>query len=214
MFRILELFSGTGSFGKVFDGISCEIIKIDIVKKFNPTICEDLLKWDYKVYPTGYFDFIWASPPCNTFSCLNKSPNKLRMRELLGRPLLHRTLEIIRYFNPKYWVIENPDSGAMKNEECMKDLPYNIADYCKYGFPYRKRTRFWNNISSWSPSVCSYDCPFSVPDTKRHKYKLGGQFNADKSYDTIKPGEFGYSRTDWYRIPPRLCMEIRDCLSI
>lgn len=209
--RILELFSGTGSFGKSFEGVSCEIVSVDIVKKFNPVVCADLLTWDYRVYPVGHFDIIWASPPCNTFSRLNQTPRKLEMREKIGRPLLHRTLEIIRYFNPKYWVIENPDSGDMKKEECMKDLHYAVADYCKYGFPYRKRTRFWNNMEEWKPKMCKCDCVMIKPETKKHRYKLGGQFDAvNNGYDILKPGDFGYSKTDWYRIPPLLCSEIRS----
>ena len=41
----------------------------------------------------------------------------------------------------------------------MMDLSYVDVDYCKYGMPYRKRTRLWNNIFQWSPKpLCNKDC--------------------------------------------------------
>ena len=41
----------------------------------------------------------------------------------------------------------------------MADLRYNDLDYCKYGMPYRKRTRLWNNIEAWtSKPLCKKDC--------------------------------------------------------
>ena len=59
--RLLELFSGTKSVGKVaikkgFDVISLDLNDADIV-------C-NILEWDHQRFPVGYFDMIWASPPC------------------------------------------------------------------------------------------------------------------------------------------------------
>ena len=48
--RILELFAGTGSVGKVFKEWGYADIKTDIM---------DL---DYKAYEPGRFDVVWASP--------------------------------------------------------------------------------------------------------------------------------------------------------
>ena len=62
-----------------------------------------------------------------------------------------RTIYIIRYFGPKYWIIENPQNGKLKEQEFMTDLPFKDVDDCKYGMPYRKRTRLWNNVESWDP---------------------------------------------------------------
>ena len=31
----------------------------------------DILDWDYTIYPPKHWDVIFASPPCNTFSCAN-----------------------------------------------------------------------------------------------------------------------------------------------
>ena len=57
-----------------------------------------------------------------------------------------KVLEIIKYFDPIFYMIENPQSGLLKNQYFMNDFFYDGSDYRKYGMPYRKRTRLWNNI--------------------------------------------------------------------
>ena len=55
--------------------------------------------------------------------------------------------------------MENPQTGLMKAQPFMQNLPFKDIDYCKYGMPYRKRTRIWNNITSWTPrALCCRDC--------------------------------------------------------
>ena len=62
-----------------------------------------------------------------------------------------KTLEIVKYFKPRVWFIENPQSGLLKKQPFMEGLPYFDIDYCKYGMPYRKRTRLWTNLDTWTP---------------------------------------------------------------
>ena len=216
--RILEIFCGTKSFTKVWEG-EAEIITIDIMKKFKPTIVADLLTFDYKEhFKPGEFDIIWSGTPCNTFSNAYNRPGQLEKRDRIGRPLLHKTLEIIDYLKPKLWFIENPDSGAMKREDCMKDLPYYICDYCKYDYPYRKRTRIWTNLKGWKPKMCAYDCPMTQPGKKKHKYKLCSFNSRNKDwspdalgYEVLKG--FGTKKEDRYSMPPLLIQEIKSvCL--
>ena len=55
--RLLELFSGTGSICKELPG---EVISVD--KQGSPTHKTCILEWDYKIYPSDHFVFVWASP--------------------------------------------------------------------------------------------------------------------------------------------------------
>ena len=156
---ILELFKGTGSVGKVFKRNGWKVISIDNEAKFKPSILTDLMKWDYKSIPTP--DFIWGSPPCNSFSAM-AYPIKLRhpitMKPLsdfavVGDALLKRTITIINYWrnkNPKLkFVVENPH-GTMYRSPLMKALkPYTTAQtlYALYNYPALKRTDFFNNFN-------------------------------------------------------------------
>ena len=131
--KLLELFSGTGSVGKVAKDFGFEIVSLDLKVALINT---DILDWNYKVYPVGYFDFIWSSPPCIEYSIAKTTGVK---KIIEANRIVKKTREIIDYFKPKYWTLENPQSGLLKKQEFMERLPYFDIDYCKYGFNYRKR---------------------------------------------------------------------------
>ena len=83
--NLLELFKGTGSISKVAEKMGFNIVSLDIEEKYKPDILTDILKWDYKkfYYDTGFIpDFIWASPPCNTYSTLNYFPLRNKERDI------------------------------------------------------------------------------------------------------------------------------------
>ena len=166
--RILELFSGTGSIGKIALLLGHEVISLD--RDLPADIIEDIMTWDYTIYPPGHFDLITASPVCAVWSIL-KASNIGRYSvtkesiendiNTIGKPMVDRTREIINYFNPSWWWIENPQTGRMK--EYITDLPFFDVDYCKYSragdlFEYRKRTRIWTNITEFVPKKCTKDC--------------------------------------------------------
>ena len=108
--RLLELFCGTKSIGRVFEEYGFEVVSLDKDAKFGPTICEDILEWDYTIYPPVYFDVLWSSPECTQYSIARS--NATTPRDLdYADSLVLKTLEIIHYFNPRAFFLANPASG-------------------------------------------------------------------------------------------------------
>ena len=57
-----------------------------------------------------------------------------------------------KYFQPKYYFIESPQSGKM--EDYIHDKPYHDVDYCRYSdWGYRKRARIWTNPIGFNPNI-------------------------------------------------------------
>ena len=163
--KLLELFAGTGSVGKVFEAAGWEVVSLDSVQTFQPTICADILKWDYKIYPPGHFDFVHSSPPCTEFSrALTSRPRNLEV----GDALVDKTLEILTYFRPRWWTIENPHTGLMKTRPMMQHMKAFMRRvcYCVYcpedddSWAYRKDTAIWTNLDTWTPRhMCTKATP-------------------------------------------------------
>jgi site-specific DNA-cytosine methylase len=211
MTRLLELFSGTHSVGKVAKELGYEVVSLDIK---NADINIDILKWNYKEYPNDYFDIIWASPPCRTFSSIKKThigrknkDGKIVTAEYIekeiltiGLPPLLKTLEIIAYFKPKKYFIENPQTGSMKK---YLNLPYYDVDYCKYSdWGYRKRTRIWTNLKNFNPKKCRQDCNSCV--NGKHLINFG--MTNKNRFNNIKP--IYTNINERYRVPPTLIKEL------
>ncbi len=169
--NVLELFCGTKSVGKCCEELGWNSISLDWESKYNPTHCCDILEFDYKQYPKDYFDIIWCSPDCRYYSKLQntwigrkKKDGIITTKESIEENrkksdiLINKCWEIIDYFNPHYWFLENPLS-SLKDREVMKDKPLYIVDYCKYSdWGYRKRTCIWTNKKDFKPLICNNDC--------------------------------------------------------
>tara|TARA_E500000318_G_scaffold90781_2_gene88844 strand:- start:2826 stop:3536 length:711 start_codon:yes stop_codon:yes gene_type:complete len=229
--KCLDLFSGTHSVADVLRNEGHEVITLDMDGNSDITI--NILDWDYTIYPVGYFDYIHASPECTLFSVcsnanLGRRLKRLNMQPLtreilekeittIGLPPVYKTLEIIDYFKPKYFTIENPAYSKMKD---YIDLSNTIVDYCKYGFPYQKPTRIWNNFN-YVGKRCNKDCDFIVEtgnsflhlqncgnskcNAKTKNFHLKGIGRGTDKGENIKGG--GNNKKDRYKIPPELVKE-------
>lgn len=205
--NVLELFSGTGSVGKVCEMLDWNVVSVDMI--LPATHKCDIMEFNYKQYPKDYFDIVWASPPCTNYSKLqeshlgrNRNGKKFTKEDWIENmnesdKLVLKALEIIEYFNPHWWFIENPQTGYLKTRAIMKDLDYYDVDYCMYSdWGYRKRTRIWTNITDFTPLLCNKQCGNMIGN--RHIANLGGnQGNQEQR-----------SQEEKYRIPEKLILSL------
>ena len=202
--KLLELFSGTGSVGKVAKELGYDVVSLDLK---DANINTDILNWDYKQFNRNNFQIIWVSPPFVEYSIAKTTG----VRKIdYANSIVQKTIEIIRYFNPSVWFIENPQTGLLKHQDFMKDFDYFDIDYCKYGFPYRKRTRIWTNLTSWKPRpLCKKDC-----GNINNKHK-----ETTQRMPSGKKSEWGdnpiiHSQDELYRIPSELINEIFTSIDV
>jgi hypothetical protein len=186
--RALVLFKGTGSIDKALEAAGWEVHSVDIDPKFQATETCDIMAWDPSRFDVGHFDFIWASPVCTEFSIVLQ--NRPRVLER-GDALVQRALFIIETLQPRWWLLENPQTGYLKTRPYMQGLPFVDVDYCKFGFPYRKRTRLWGNVPFVPPALCSKEHRCNRYENGRHPVTINRA-----------------PRHVSYRIPPLLCETI------
>jgi site-specific DNA-cytosine methylase len=164
--KLLELFCGTKSVGTEFQKVGYEVISLDYNKKFNATHTVDILTWDYKQYEPDYFNVIWASPDCTTFSIATGGKyrtkdmiygknNEYQERATLGNNMIFRLIEILKYFKCNCWFVENP-RGLLKHfpplKEFIKEVNanMNLVYYGNYNWGVPKPTNIWSNLPLWN----------------------------------------------------------------
>ena len=233
--KALDLFSGSGSWKNIMKKTH-DVVSVDITNygKFDITHQVDILTWDYKIYEPGSFDIISAGCPCIWYSVLqnawigrkkrDKKTKKLYTytRELYEKDLEYsdklvlKTLEIIDYFKPRLWFIENPYSSKLKKRDFMKDKPFYVVDYCCYGFDYKKSTIIFTNKKNFKPQRClGLECPAVISYNKQfvHKVQLsGGNLKRKKKHlkttgswsDDQKGVGGGSNRLGRYKVPDKL----------
>ena len=119
--RALDLFSGTGSASKVLQAHGFEVTSVDLDQRYHPSICADVQTWDFTVFPPSHFDVVTASPPCTEFS-VAKSKGESDIEGAME--LIHRTMEIVKYFNPSIWWLETPRYGYLGRSEFLEDYSH------------------------------------------------------------------------------------------
>ena len=150
---IYDFFAGTGSATKAFEDKGHKVIKIELDESFEADE-RDILKLTANelIAKYGRPDFIWASPPCTTFSVasigrhwtVDKKPKTLEAK--LGIELVEKTLELISVLNPvKGWLLENP-RGMLRKQDFMAKYERRTVTYCQYGDSRMKPTDIWGKV--------------------------------------------------------------------
>ena len=200
--KVLELFAGSRSIGKVAEELGMEVFSSDITPFENIDYVVDILEFDYDKVPFQP-DIIWASPPCTGFSVAALGhhwtggkgayiPKTDTAR--LGIAIAKKTIEIIEHYKPKYWFIENP-RGMLRKMDFMQDFKRFSVSYCQYGDSRMKPTDIFGNTSDWIPRpMCKNGDPCHIAAPRGSKTGTQG---LKGSYERSK-------------IPYELCKEVLE----
>ena len=210
--KLLELFCGTKSVGDVFAKEGHEIVSLDYDKKFNATHTEDIMEWDYKQYAPDYFDVIWASPDCTTWSVAAQGKYRLKSC-ILGKDgehiekarfanrMIDRVLEILSYFKVSAWFMENP-RGLLQYYPplvaYMENHNRTLVYYGNYEWSSPKPTHIWSNLKMWDDE--------KKPDMREKRVKHG--------IKTPYPEMSNRKSRDRSKIPPLLIKRLYDLIII
>ena len=174
---VYDFFSGTGSATKAFEDRGHTVIKVELDPYFEADERDILsLNANELISKYGPPDFIWASPPCTTFSVasigrhwnIDKTPKT--EAATLGIKLVAYTLNLINQLKPKLgWLMENP-RGMLRNQAIVSHLPRRTITYCSYGDFRMKPTDLWGYLEGWNskPACKNGDkCHQSAPRGSR-----------------------------------------------
>ena len=203
--KVLELFAGSRSVGKIAEELGMEVFSSDLIAFEGIHYPISILDFDVTKVPFKP-DVIWASPPCTGFSVAAIGYHWTGGRGAyipktdtakLGIELVKKTLEIIEYFQPTYWFMENP-RGVLRKLDVVQGLRKNSVTYCQYGDERMKPTDIWTNSEVWIPRpMCKNGDPCHVAAPRGSRTGTQGRANA-------------YERS---KIPEELCREIlKSCL--
>jgi hypothetical protein len=175
--KILELFAGSRSIGKEAEKLNFNVFSSDINNFDKIDYVVNILEFDYTKVPFNP-DVIWASPPCTGFSVAALGHHWTGGKNAyipktdtakLGIELAKKTIEIINYYNPKYFFIENP-RGLLRKMDFMNNFIRHTVTYCQYGDNRMKPTDIWTNSNVWTPrKPCKNgdSCHISAPRGSR-----------------------------------------------
>ena len=201
--KLLELFAGSRSVGKVAESLGWDVFSIDW-KPYDGIHLAidigDLKKEDVPFLP----DVVWASPDCTTYSiaaCSTHRTNSIEPKtdyakkcDQVNKHFIGLIKEWLK-INPKMvFFIENP-RGMLRKMPFMQDFKRYTIWYCQYGDDRAKPTDIWTNSTDWIPR----------PQCKNGNVNCHHQ-PAPRGSRTGTQGRKGsYERSV---IPEQLCIEI------
>lgn len=149
----------------------------------------DIMSFPYKSFES--FDGILIAPPCTDFSL--SGAQYWKAKDLDGRTaksvaLVRKALEIVDYFKPVFWALENP---AGRIHTCIPELgnPSYWFHPSDYGANYTKKSYLWGRFT---PPMALFGEGIGkpVPVNENFIMKLGGSSERTKELRSVTPPGF------------------------
>jgi hypothetical protein len=159
---VYDFFSGTGSSTQAFKDAGHTVITFELDSDFQATENVDVLSLNAQdlIAKYGQPDFVWASPPCTSFSVASiwrhwvsggENPVPKTEAAKASQELVAHTLKLLQELNPtEGWLMENP-RGMLRKLPVVKGFPRTTITYCQYGDSRMKPTDLWGGVRDWTP---------------------------------------------------------------
>lgn len=179
---IISLFDYSGEWSRHYRENGYRVIQVDI------KLGIDILKWDYKAIKKDLVVGVLAAPPCTDFAVSGAQyweakDEDGRTQESLK--LVHKTLEIVEYFQPVFWAIENP-VGRLNKLVPSLGQPYYWQPY-EFGDAWTKKTGLWGQFNI--PAKKEVE-PIKFADQGSWLMLLGGKSERTKELRSMTPKGF------------------------
>lgn len=198
---IISLFDYSGSWSLPYKKAGYLVIQVDI------KLGIDILTWDYKFIDRNRVAGILAAPPCTDYTV---SGNRFWKQKdtngstALSNSLVSKTLEIVAYFNPEFFAMENPKgrlkrmlAGNYEPGEPKIIVPASLQKLlmepalkfnpCDYGDNWTKETYLWG----WFNALEKYKTlPHRWTEQGSWSQQLGGKSEKTKEIRSLTPGGF------------------------
>ena len=214
--KVLELFAGSRSWGKIADDLGCEVFSVDWKDFEGIDLVIDIENLEENMLP-WIPDVVIDGRPCTTFSMAAGKTHRLQPNFEPKTPFAAKCDRMNVKLNTFYkkwnciYYIENP-RAMLRKMPYMKDMDKATVWYCKYGDIRAKPTDiFSNNIYSllnpngWIPR----------PMCKNFKYskETGEVINKHCHHESARRGsktgtqglKNNYERS---KVPEELCLDI------
>lgn len=206
--KVLELFAGSRSIGKMGEALGYKVFSVDWGDFDNIDLNCDI--GDLKIQDIPFVpDIIWASPDCTTYSIAGGKKHRLKPNfapkteyakkcDIINQHWLNLIKEWQKINSNLIYYIENP-RGMLRKIHWMQHHKYrHTVWYCKYGDTRVKPTDIWTNNDLWIPRP---ECRNFRGDTKHCHHE-----SAPRGSKTGTQGKKGsYERS---KIPSELCAEV------
>ena len=182
-------------------------VSLDKDEQWEPHILGNVSKWksllkaagerDKQNYAEpGYWDIIWASPPCSKFSIAKNyaTPDELEK----ARRHVKSCMNAIKELKPRAWFLEN-SRNVLRVDPMMQGFGtmYEVS-YCHYSMPYRKHTCIWSNLPDLVLAKCDKETPCHWRANGWKLHPRHAQVGPNKNRRT------GLPRKVLYRVPQGL----------
>lgn len=141
---IVSLFDWSGNWSRPYREAGYPVMQ------FDKLLGGDLMDFDYRKIPQGSVRGILIALPCTHFArvaALHWKAMDADGRTAKSIALAQRVLEIVKFHQPHWWVLENPEGRLPNLMPEIGRLRLMAFDPKEFGDPYTKRTALFGHFN-------------------------------------------------------------------